>query len=620
MHDALQLRRDALDELDRARLSEHQQPGLQAAHQLLPAVEAGCVERTADVLGDGLLDAGEIENALAQHGRLHVLEFGVLAVLDGFLGPRPDQPDEAVVELVLQSDQRCRDLNESRFVGAQRAGNDLLQPVGFALDIAAQLAQTQHAQRVADLAQQIDLGGQLLRLTRPAAHEDVQDVLDLGQVLANGYCHGLHELHARRRQILALLLDALIDRQQLRQSERGAHRGNARTGGLRPPDVVKKVVQQLDGRRLGIARLALLVQAAHFAIAESEQPLDRYAAFQTVLAQRLDDRAGDPPELEDRLARCDLLELLGDGGQDVEVLRDALPADPPDEAHLVTGAHAPGPLLDRHRRLAGGDRHGLSLFVGLQIQQQQRAFGQQRAAAHRAQIVEEREQHQRKIAAAGQHALQIAGQLHHRPHQRIEALSLVLALGHRGQQVGRHLLHFLGEQGGAVDLENPQDSLHTVQLLRAALEKRGVALALDVILESRACVRERDIQLAADEIQRLGGDFRHASTLSGLSLQVPPTAEDICRRAAVLPSSSRLKAPEVPIGSFAVPGSLKPAAALRSPADSSASLAMAAEVAWVDSAVWALISFRTCMLRAMFCAAPVCWRELPEMFWTRLAI
>ena len=44
------------------------------------------------------------------------------------------------------------------------------------------------------------------------------------------------------------------------------------------------------------------------------------------------------------------------------------------------------------------------------------------------------------------------------------------------------------------------------------------------------------------------------------------------------------------------------------------------EVALVDSAVWALISFRICMLRAMFCAAPVCWRALPEIFCTRLAI
>src|SRR5256885_14574321 len=86
----------------------------------------------------------------------------------------------------------------------------------------------------------------------------------------------------------------------------------------------------------------------------------------------------------------------------------------------------------------------------------------------------------------------------------------------------------------------------------------------------------------------------------------PPSAE-MCRTVAVdaLVSSSRLKAP---VGSMTAPGRRKPVAALRNPADSSASLAMAAEVALVDSAVWALISFRTPMLRAMFWAAPVCWR------------
>ena len=43
-------------------------------------------------------------------------------------------------------------------------------------------------------------------------------------------------------------------------------------------------------------------------------------------------------------------------------------------------------------------------------------------------------------------------------------------------------------------------------------------------------------------------------------------------------------------------------------------------VAWVLSAVWALTSRSTCVLRAMFCAAADWLRELPEMFCTRLAI
>ena len=136
------------------------------------------------------------------------------------------------------------------------------------------------------------------------------------------------------------------------------------------------------------------------------------------------------------------------------------------------GAQAPRPLLHRQRRLARGGRDRLRLLVGLEIEQQQRAFGQQRAAAHRAQIVQQRQQHEREVAAAGEHALEVARQLHHRAHQRIEALRLALALGGGRQQVARDLLHFLGEQRGAVDFQHPQHTLHLVQLLGAALEQR----------------------------------------------------------------------------------------------------------------------------------------------------
>jgi len=52
-----------------------------------------------------------------------------------------------------------------------------------------------------------------------------------------------------------------------------------------------------------------------------------------------------------------------------------------------------------------------------------------------------------------------------------------------------------------------------VQFLRAALEKRRVALLLDLVLESSAGVGERDVQLTTDKIQRLGSNFRHASDL-----------------------------------------------------------------------------------------------------------
>ena len=55
-----------------------------------------------------------------------------------------------------------------------------------------------------------------------------------------------------------------------------------------------------------------------------------------------------------------------------------------------------------------------------------------------------------------------------------------------GQQVLRDLLHLLGEQRRAVDLQHAQHALHLVQLLRAALEQRHVVGLLDVVLERGA--------------------------------------------------------------------------------------------------------------------------------------
>jgi hypothetical protein len=82
----------------------------------------------------------------------------------------------------------------------------------------------------------------------------------------------------------------------------------------------------------------------------------------------------------------------------------------------------------RQRRLARRRRSRLCLAVGLEVEQQQRAFRQQRAAAHRTQVVEQRQQHQRQVTSAGEHAFEVTGQLHHRAHQRVERFGLVLAL------------------------------------------------------------------------------------------------------------------------------------------------------------------------------------------------
>ena len=51
--------------------------------------------------------------------------------------------------------------------------------------------------------------------------------------------------------------------------------------------------------------------------------------------------APDPPQLKDRLAGRNLLELLGNGGKDVEVLLDALAPNPADETDLEARTQTP---------------------------------------------------------------------------------------------------------------------------------------------------------------------------------------------------------------------------------------------------------------------------------------
>ena len=94
-----------------------------------------------------------------------------------------------------------------------------------------------------------------------------------------------------------------------------------------------------------------------------------------------------------------------------------------------------------------------------------------RAAAHGAQIVEQRQEYQGEIAAAGKHPFEIGGQLDHGAHQRIEPVSLALLIVAGADQVAGNVLHLLGEQRGPIYLDQTQHTVRKVQLLGAFLQE-----------------------------------------------------------------------------------------------------------------------------------------------------
>jgi hypothetical protein len=135
----------------------------------------------------------------------------------------------------------------------------------------------------------------------------------------------------------------------------------------------------------------------------AQQPLQCGAALDPVRPHRFQKCANHPPQLEHRLRGCDLLQLLGHLRENFEILYRAFAANIAQQADLEARPQPARPLRHRGGGFAALLRLLLRLrrLVGLEVEEQQRAFGQQWAAANRPQIIEKRQQDQREIAAAG---------------------------------------------------------------------------------------------------------------------------------------------------------------------------------------------------------------------------
>lgn len=93
------------------------------------------------------------------------------------------------------------------------------------------------------------------------------------------------------------------------------------------------------------------------------------------------------------------------------------------------------------------------------------------------QVVEQRQDHHRQVAPGGLDPVEVDRQLQDRLHQHFQGLALVR---HATVQQGLdQLLHFLGEQGRAVELDHLQGALHLVHVGQAEPHAGRVLRVLD---------------------------------------------------------------------------------------------------------------------------------------------
>src|SRR5262245_17910268 len=138
------------------------------------------------------------------------------------------------------------------------------------------------------------------------------------------------------------------------------------------------------------------------------------------------------------------------------------------------------------------------------VQQYERALGQRGLVARLAQVVQEREKRERDVLAAAQQPLEIGGQLDHRARQRFDALLGPLVVLRLGEPTAS-LLHLLGEQRPAVDLDDLQRAARRMQVLGRTQQRVGAGAAVDVALELRARGVERARELLVDELESVRG-------------------------------------------------------------------------------------------------------------------
>ena len=243
-----------------------------------------------------------------------------------------------------------------------------LQPRHRNLHTSAMLAQSQHAQRIGHLGQQLHLRLQLARLNTAAQHKIFERDLDAAQILADSSSHGLHHLDRGRREVFTLLLNRFICRQHFTQAERSAYRRHTRTLTASARNVIEQVVEQLYWRALRVARLAFFVQAPQLAISHTHQAFDRYAGIKALLAKRFDHSTSHPPQLEHGLFGSHFLQLSRNAAEGFEILLDLIAANPTDQTHLEAGTQATSPM--RHSLVFGNaaqcGRHGLPIRFEVQ--------------------------------------------------------------------------------------------------------------------------------------------------------------------------------------------------------------------------------------------------------------
>ena len=360
------------------------------------------------------------------------------------------------------------DIHEDRVIGCALALGEAQDHRQLVNDDLARLTETQHRQGVGDLPQRRQQAVEIGSVLTIAAHEQVQALLDPHQLLAQRRQYRTHGVAVRPCQSCTFLIDHCAVRQRVIQSVAIFHGQHLPGGVFGFGYVEQQTLEQLRRRRLIDGGHALFEQALEFFVGFLEQAAQGRAVGNRTGAHAFDQRRSDLPQRAQGCVTAQAFKATEYFGQITEVGLVILLAEQADQGHLQ---HLP--QFAQHARQVRRFQMRQRRFVQRRQIGQQRAeqagFRQQAFATGAAQVVDQRQHHQRQVASRTLNPVEVDRQLPQGLHQQVQRL--VTMADAALLQGAYKLLHLFGEQGRAVEFDHLQTAVNLMNARQAIAQR-----------------------------------------------------------------------------------------------------------------------------------------------------
>ena len=353
-----------------------------------------------------------------------------------------------VVQRCLDVEQRAGHVQQGGFGRFAAAIEHVADRVVLVLDDATRNPQTEHAQRVTDAVEHLDLWLQRGDIGIRIAQVQIERVLDAHQVVLDRRRNGVQQGTVVSGQHTLCVRQLFLAGQQRVEAEHLAQLADATMLGGCMCHEIQQVAGQVTRRIHAEAGLTGVSEALDLALDLADGLLELLARLESLGAQRFHDASRHPEQAAGLFlvgVRDQLIADIADLG-DVGV--DVLALEPVEQRQLELASLLLGELADlqvRHWQIRPLGR--FRQRTG-EIRREQHAFRQALLATRCTQFVEQWQQDDGNVLVPGLQALQVIRQLHDAAHEH--RIGLVTLLDLAFQQRGRQALHFLGDHGRAI--------------------------------------------------------------------------------------------------------------------------------------------------------------------------